>query len=208
MNNLPNFRFFHNKNADTLDIVLNGADYDMDSDFMVKIFEISKKAGKSVVTFNFPFQDRGEESSSGETMPEETEALKSVMNFCHSKDYKNIRFIGKSLGAILATLFLNNIKDVEKYSLIILGTPLKYFPKISFTGNIYVIQGENDKNGGVKEVKEAFNNLDQNKIKYFEIPGADHSFRDPETKDPIFQEKALEILSTIKKILQNRKSAN
>jgi len=91
---------------------------------------------------------------------------------------------------------------------IILGTPLKYFPKISFTGNIYVIQGENDKNGGVKEVKEAFNNLDQNKIKYFEIPGADHSFRDPETKDPIFQEKALEILSTIKKILQNRKSAN
>ena len=109
--NLPNFKYFYNNKAKTIDIVLHGSSADIDSDFINKIMETSKKIGNSVIAFNFPYFERGEEHSSGPELIEEIEALKLILNNCQSEKFESIRLIGKSLGAVIAGHYLKQIDN-------------------------------------------------------------------------------------------------
>jgi len=115
----------------------------------------------------------------------------------NATEYKHVRLIGKSLGGIVASYFLKNIKEENNYSVIILGY-VKTEGGVdinNFRGDITIIQGSKDKFGNIETIKEDLNNAISKNIRYFEIENADHSYRDPETKEAKYEDEVLKILS-------------
>lgn len=121
--NLPNFKYFNNNKAETLDIILHGGSQGMDSPFIQKLITVSRGKGDSVLAFNFPYLDKGKENSSGPELKKELAVLKKVMNFCEASRFNHIRFVAKSLGAIVASYFLKSLEKEKhyKYSIVVLG---------------------------------------------------------------------------------------
>jgi len=196
---LPNFKYFYNHKSNTLDIVLQGGSYGIDSSFIEKVIASCKNAGHCVLTFNFPYFDRGEENSSGPELKEELLVLDEMMKFVNANSFEHIRFVAKSLGAIVASYFLKKIikEGHLKYSIIVLGYVTGSIDLKGFRGKVSIIQGEKDKFGGIEVVKKEMESAASSDISYFQVDGADHSFRVPETKEPIFEDKAIEILSSL-----------
>ncbi len=189
-----NFYFSYNTDSDTLDVLLHGGSKGIESSFIQKLFKASQDNAHSVIAFNFPYLDRGEEQSSGPELQEELEVLKRVIEYASIKEYRHIRLIGKSLGGIVASYFSKKlpIHEQKKYSVIILGYVLGSVDLKEFTGNIVVIQGSNDKFGNIEKVKSDLEGLATKKITYINIDGADHSFRDLETKEPVYEDVVIE----------------
>lgn len=192
--NVPGYKFYFNPKAENLDVILQGSSGGMDSQFITKIWNASIKAGNSSVAFNFPYFERGETNSSGVELPEEIEALKSVLTVCKSGNYKKVRLIGKSLGGIVASFFLKNLSQAEqsKFSIVIFGyvpgsTDLKTFP-----GKIDIVQGSKDKFGTIEQVKKDMEGTISKNIAYYLVEGGDHGYKNPGTSEPEFENKAIE----------------
>ena len=192
---LPNFKYFYSNKAEKLDVVLHGGSQGMDSGFMNKIIEASRKEGNSVVAFNFPYIERGEENSSGPELLEEIEALRNVLDYCQSEKYSHVRLIGKSLGGVVAAAYLKKLTadQMSKYSIIIFGYDIGYIDVKKFSGEIVIIQGSRDKFGDVEAVKRDIDRSASKDITYFSIEGADHSYRIPETKEPMYEDEAIKV---------------
>lgn len=192
---VPNFKLNFNNKSPVLDVLLHGGNQGMSAPIMTKLFDTSVAQGNSVMAFSFPFFDRGEDHSSGPDTLEEIDALKTVLEYCHGNDYKRIRLIGKSLGGIVASYYLRKLLPTEqkKYSVIILGYILGDIDLKNFSGNIKIIQGEKDKFGNIEAVKNDLKNAVSKNISYFEVVGADHSYRVPETKEPKFEDEAVRL---------------
>ncbi len=193
--NLPNFKYFYNNKAKTLDVVLHGGSQGMDSDLINKIIETSRKNGNSVVAFNFPYLERGEENSSGPELIEEVDALQSILSFCQVDNFDSVRLIGKSLGGVVAGHYLKKLKhdQLDKFSLIIFGYDIGYIDLKSFPGKIVIIQGDQDKFGDIEAVKNDMKGAVSRDVVYLSIIGADHSYRVPETKEPIYEDEAVRV---------------
>lgn len=191
----PSFKFFYNNRANTLDVVLHGSSQGMDSLFINKVVEASRNIGNSVVALNFPFFDRGEEKSSGPELIEELETLQIVLDECKSETYEHVRLIGKSLGGVIAGMYLSkkNKSDLNKFELIIFGYDIGYINIKSFPGKIRIVQGSKDKFGDIEAVKKDMVGSVSTNIEYLTIEGADHSYRVPETKEPIFEDQAVSL---------------
>ena len=191
--NLPNFKYFYNNKAKTLDVVLHGGSQGMDSDLINKIIETSRKMDNSVVAFNFPYLERGEENSSGPELIEEIDALQSILDYCQVDKFDYIRLIGKSLGGVVAGHYLKKLKhdQLDKFSLIIFGYDIGYIDLKTFPGKIVIIQGDQDKFGDIEAVKNDMKGGISNDITYLSVKGADHSYRVPETKEPIYEDEAV-----------------
>lgn len=197
---LPNFKYFHNNKAKILDVVLHGGSQGMDSGLINKIVDASRKSGNSVVAFNFPYIERGEENSSGPELIEEIDALQSVLDYCQSDKFENIRLIGKSLGGVVAGHYLKKVdpEQLTKFTLIILGYDIGYINLKSFPGKIVIIQGSKDKFGDIEAVRNDLNGAISKDITYLSVDGADHSYRIPETKEPIYEDEAIKIVFGLK----------
>lgn len=180
--------------SDTLDVLLHGAGGGMNHTNMLKAVDVCVKQGHSAVNFNFPFFDRGDEHSSGQDLIEEVETLKKVLIECKADRYNHIRLIGKSLGAIIAAKYLSQLKPEEqkKFSVVIFGYDTGMINISTFSGKISIIQGEKDKYGNIEIVKNDLKNAVSKDISYFEIPNADHSYRN-EQKEPIYENEAIEV---------------
>lgn len=199
MNKITSFLHFHNSKATTLDVILHGGSGDINSLFMQKLFQHSKSKGNSVIMFNFPFLERGEDHSSGPELREELEVLRKMLSIANSDKFSRIRLIGKSLGGIIAGYYLNSLTDEEKqlYEVIILGYVTGDVKLKKFTGKISIIQGEKDKFGSIEVVKKDMDGAISQNITYHQIPNADHSYRNPETKEPIYEDKVIEFLNSL-----------
>lgn len=197
MKDLTSLQFYHNSKSDTLDVVLHGGSYDINTPFMQKVFNTCKEKGQSVIAFNFPYTERGEENSSGPELKEELETLQKFLDYCDYKKFKKIRLIGKSLGGIVASFYLDKLDDesARKFSVVILGCVVGSLDKLkNFKGQIRVIQGEKDKFGNIEMVKQDLKDAKSKNIQFFEIPNANHSFKDPKTDEPIYMDAAMKIL--------------
>ena len=194
--NLPNLKYFYKHKAKTLDVVLHGGSQGMDSSLISKIVDASRKRGNSVVAFNFPYIERGEENSSGPELIEEIDTLQSVLDFCRSNEYKNIRLIGKSLGGVVAGYYLKKIdKDqIGKFGLVIFGYDIGYIDLKKFPGKIVIIQGSRDKFGDIEAVKNDMSGAISKDVSYLSVEGADHSYRIPETKEPAYEDEAVRVV--------------
>ena len=197
MKNFTTFVQYHNSESNTLDVILHGGSYDINSPFIQKVFQACKDKAHSVIAFNFPYIERGEEQSSGPELEEELETLQKFLDYCDYKNFKKIRLIGKSLGGIIASFYLNklSVKEAERFSIIILGYVTGNLKLKNFRGEITVIQGEKDKFGDIETVKQDLKNIKSKKVSFFEIADADHSFRNPETKEPVYEDKAIKTFS-------------
>ena len=195
--NVPSLKFVNNK-SDALDILLHGSSGGMNYSLMQKIFDECIKQGHSVVNFNFPFFERGEEQSSGPELKEELETLQSVLDECKVEEYKHIRLIGKSLGSIIASYYLKSLPKEKqpKYSVIVFGYVTGSIDLKSFSGKIDIIQGENDKFGNIEVVKNDLKTAVSKNINYFEIKNADHSYRN-ELKEPVFEGEAIAVFKKL-----------
>ena len=193
MKGLENFKYVKGNNSDVLVVLLHGSGVGMDSQFMTKLWEAYKQKGYGVATFNFPFFDRGDDHSSGPELKEEIETLKNVLKHCHANKYEKVILVGKSLGGIIASFYLKTLGEEEqrKYEVVIFGYVTGSVDLSSFPGNITIIQGEKDKFGSISKVKEDLKDADSSNINFAEIPGADHSYRNPETKSPDYEDEAV-----------------
>lgn len=189
---------FIETNSDTLYVLLHGSKRGMGQSLQLKIFEECKKQGHSVVNFNFPFYERGEDHSSSPELTEEIETLNKVLVSCNSSKYKKVRFIGKSLGGIIGAKFLSNLdpEDQKRFSIIIFGYVTGEIDLKSFPGKIVIIQGERDRYGDVETVKRDMAYAISKDIAYHEIKNADHSFRN-ELKEPDYEDMAIEVLGNL-----------
>lgn len=180
-------------NSNTLDIVLQGGNYGIESPFMQKVITSCKESGHSVLAFNFPYFERGDNHSSGPELKEELETITKMMKKHDANKFDHIRFVAKSLGGIVASYFLKNLKPSEhqKYSIVILGYVLGDVNLKNFSGKIKIIQGEKDKFGNIGEVKEDLKGAISNEIEFTEIKGADHSFKNPDTGEPEFADEVV-----------------
>jgi alpha/beta superfamily hydrolase len=185
--------------SDTLDILLHGAGGGMEHSNIKKAFDVCVEKGHSVVNFNFLFFERGEDHSSGPELTEEIKTLKEVLDKCQASEYKHIRLIGKSLGAIIAAKYLSTlpIGQQNKYSVIVFGYDTGMIDLSTFPGKISIIQGKKDKYGNIEVVKNDLKNAASKDVEYFEIPEADHSYRDPKTKEPIYEDEAIEVFNSL-----------
>lgn len=195
MNKLPGFQYHFNAKSDTLDVILPGISVGIESSFIQKIIAVSQKKFHSTIAFNFPFFERGEKESSGEELKEEITTLKNILNFAHAERYKYINLYGKSLGAIVASYYLNQLDKRlhKKYSITVLGYVRESIDLSNFEGNIKIIQGQYDRYGSIKEIQEELKDYSAT-IKYFEIANADHSYRDQNTKEPKYEKEAIKAL--------------
>jgi predicted alpha/beta-hydrolase family hydrolase len=189
--------YFQNE-SDTLDVLLHGSSGGMNYSLMQKLFNVCKGQGHSVVNFNFPYFERGEEQSSGPELKEEIETLQLVLDQCNANKYKHIRLIGKSLGAIIASYYLKSLPKLEqtRYSVVVFGYVTGSIDLKDFEGEINIIQGQNDKFGNIEVVKDDLKDPASKNINYFEIKGADHSYRN-ESKEPVFENDAIEIFKRL-----------
>jgi len=179
--------------SDTFDVLLHGSTGGMNYSLMRKIFDVCCTQGHSVVSFDFPFYEREEEQSSGPELTEELIVLKDVLAKCHAEKYKFVRLIGKSLGGIIGAKFLEGLStdDQKKFTIIFFGYDIGSINLKNFDGKIVVIQGEKDRFGNIDAVKKDLEGAVSNDITYFEVPNADHSFRNDQ-KDPVYEEVAIE----------------
>lgn len=196
MNN-KKIKFINNK-SDILDVLLHGSSGGMNYSLMQKVFDECVRQGHSVVNFNFPYFERGEEQSSGPELKEELEVLEFVLNECKYSEYKHIRLIGKSLGAIIASYYLKSLskEELSKYSIVVFGYVTGSIDLNIFEGKIDIIQGEKDKFGNIEVVKNDLREAISDNINYFETKDADHSYRN-ELKEPVFEDEAIEIFKNI-----------
>ncbi|OGM29496.1 hypothetical protein A2630_00690 [Candidatus Woesebacteria bacterium RIFCSPHIGHO2_01_FULL_44_10] len=200
MMDFTSFQIYHNSKSDTLDVILHGGSSEgMEMSLIRKVYQLSVNQGHSVIAFNFPFAERGQDQSSGPELVEELGVLQKFLDFCDYKKYKKVRLISKSLGGIVASFYLDKLNKSlrSKFSIIILGYVTGSLRLKNFNGPITVIQGEKDKFGNIEVVKGDLKDVKSRQIRYFEIPKADHSYRDTETKEPVYEDKAMEIFSDL-----------
>ena len=108
--NMPKLKFSFTK-SDTINIIIHGGSKGIESPFMEKLYKKSTANGISTITFNFPYLDRGEENSSGEDLTEEQETIAQIINFISQFNFKEIKFIAKSLGGIALAKYLQNHQE-------------------------------------------------------------------------------------------------
>lgn len=193
---MPQYIHYNSNNSNELNIIFPGSSLGFQTGLINKIFNRFVAEGKSAISFNYPFLDRGEENSSGEELIEELEALNEVLKLVDFNQYSKINFIGKSLGAIIASFFLQkpeNMDLLSKVSLSVLGYVKGSIDLKSLNCKILIVQGENDRFGNITGVKKDFENTDHSNVTFIEIPNADHSYRNSE-KQPVFEDLAIEEL--------------
>lgn len=187
------YKYYRKRNTKTVYLVLHGGGpVGIETPFISHIINALTGTGSSVFGFNFPYCERGEENSSGEELAEETAALDKVVQFLRSEGYEKIVIIAKSLGGITTSYWLEQHED-ENVEVIVLGYVIGSVKTEALQGKLrLVIQGENDRFGNAKAVKEELAKYSA-EADVVEVPKADHSYRN-EQKEPVYQDATIELL--------------
>ena len=178
-----------NKSKNIYLIIHGGGPVGVETDFISAIFDTIAKTNNSVLCFNFPYCERGEENSSGPDLLEEVSTLKQVIDFVHAEDYDHITIIAKSLGGIISSYYFAKYPD-KSIDLIILGYIPNEIKQNAISENLkLIIQGENDRFATPSEVQK----IAGSKVAIIEIKNADHSYQD-HNKQSIYQKEVLDHL--------------
>jgi predicted alpha/beta-hydrolase family hydrolase len=192
---LPTFIHSHLPTAESANIILHGGSNGIESDFIRKIFASSVERGFTTLAFNFPYKDRGEDNSSGEQLLEEVDALVQMVTRLKADGFTRIALIGKSLGGIVASFYLNSdSRDSEiDFKLGILGFVTDSVKLPIEVERLVIVQGENDRFGNAEAVRAKLNSMGVSGFTLHEIGGADHSYRDSD-RNPTHEDAALKML--------------
>lgn len=188
---LSSFIFEHNQESKDLDLILPGGSAGIESQFIQKLIEKSRSESRSFIAINYPYYDRGESNSSGKGLIEEISNLDKAFGLIRSAGEFNIRVLAKSLGAVVLSKAFKQNTYAEISEIVVLGYVLGESDLSNFAGKLKVIQGERDKYGSIKDLELELKNRPSASTKLITILGADHSYRDPNTKEPIYEDKAI-----------------
>lgn len=187
------YKYYHKRNAETVYLVLHGGGAEgIETPFISSVIEGLVGTRNSVFGFNFPYCDRGEESSSGEELTEETAALQQAVQFLRGEGYKKIIIVAKSLGGIVTSYWLEQHPE-EDVEVVVLGYVIGGVKTQPLQNKVrLVIQGANDRFGNAEAVQTE---LQQHEViaDVAELPNADHSYRN-EQKEPVYQSDAIKLL--------------
>ncbi|MHB8362083.1 MAG: alpha/beta family hydrolase [Patescibacteria group bacterium] len=197
---MTNFQFNYNRKNLNLDVTLPGGSAGIESDLIQKILQTSYNKGYSSLSCNYPFYMRGENATSSKEFREEIDNLLLILKFCEYETYNNIRLIGKSLGATIAGYYLSKLQEkvMDGYSIVVLGYDLGDINLNNFIGDIHIIQGGYDRYGNIIKIKEDLEDAKSKLIRYDEIKGADHSYKNPNTGEFEFENEAISKIYNIK----------
>jgi predicted alpha/beta-hydrolase family hydrolase len=187
----PKF-ILHNFNTQNAYLIMHGGSKGIESEFLQKLIDKSASSNTTTLAFNFPYLDRGEESSSGPELIEELETMHTMVQMLADLGVKNITIIAKSLGGIVASYYLNSKlrSNNISFSLIIMGFVIPDVRLPLEVDKLIVIQGAEDKFGNIQKVREFLSEPHPNSS-LISVEGADHSYRDPE-KNPIYEDEAID----------------
>lgn len=186
------YKYYRKLNSKVVYLVLHGGGPEgIEAPFISNVIDSLTSTDNSILGFNFPYCERGEENSSGPELLEETEALEKVVQFLRSEGYDKIIIVAKSLGGIVTSYWLEkNNRDVE---VVILGYVIGSVKTASLKNKLrMVIQGENDRFGNAGAVKEELGKYDI-QANVIEVPEADHSYRN-NVKEPTYQKQAIDLM--------------
>lgn len=170
-------------------VLHGGGAVGIESTFISRIVTVIADSRRSVFAFNMPYCEHGEENTS-EGLVEETDALGSAIDYLRKEGYNKITIIGKSLGGIVASFYLEKYPD-QNIDLAILGYVIGDVKDEAAARHLkLVIQGELDRFGGSREVKKT---VKASNATVIGIAEADHSYRDTKGA-PAYQTQAIEIL--------------
>ncbi|HUD08154.1 MAG TPA: alpha/beta fold hydrolase [Candidatus Saccharimonadales bacterium] len=188
------YKYYRKLNATTVYLVLHGGGPEgIETPFISNIINALSSTGNSVLGFNFPYCERGEENSSGPDLTEETEALEKVIEFLRGEGYEKIIIVAKSFGGIVSSYWLEQHTN-EDVDLVVLGYVIGSIKTGVLQGRLrLVIQGENDRFGNAEAVKNEITKYDNIDADVVEVPKADHSYRN-EKKEPIYQSDAIAVM--------------
>lgn len=195
MSTNPTLIFNSFNTSKRLVILTHGASEGIENSFIQNIIHKFTAQKVSVLALQMPFKDRGENSSSGPELLEELEVVKQAMKLVNLFEYESIDFVGKSLGGIIFSKFLNS-QDTNfqaKTSLTVLGYIYGDVEINNYIGKVNIIQGENDKYGSKQDIEKDLDSCISNDKSLLIIPNADHSYRN-ENKEPIYQDSVVDLL--------------
>lgn len=181
--------------SDSLFIVAHGGSKGLDSPLIAGVADALYNAGVSVVRFNFSYLSEGVKNSEG--CVREVEDLWSVYQLVKQKyPDKKIHIIGKSLGGMVAS-WLPDRKGAKLESISLFGFVVGDVDFGSYTGPVFIIQGEKDRFGGEEVVREAMKRF-QGEYELVIIPNADHSYRKIDSaSEETYERQAVDALLTI-----------
>jgi predicted alpha/beta-hydrolase family hydrolase len=174
-------------------ILLHGASAGLESPFMNDLFQAVDKIPADVLAIEFPFVARN--VSPTPNLQAKVDALNSAIIFLQ-QERKRITIIAKSLGGIVASKWLAGPQ--REANLYVLGHVLGEgnMQTQNLLGKLKgVIQGEFDKFGNAAKVQAELSAHHIN-TPVVEVPGADHSYCNPQ-KNPTYQATALDALCQI-----------
>lgn len=185
------YKYYKKNNSKNIYLIIHGGGpVGVETDFISAIFDTIAKTNNSVLCFNFPYCERGEENSSGPDLLEEVSTLKQVIDFVHAEGYSHITIVAKSLGGIISSYYFAKYPD-KSIDLIILGYIPNEVKQNAISDNLkLIIQGENDRFATPSEVQKIVGS----KVSVIEIKNADHSYQN-HNKEPIYQKEALNRLA-------------
>jgi hypothetical protein len=187
------FNYYNNANSTKLYIITHGMSDGIESSLLQKIRTKLIDQKSSFVFIQFPFRDRGDSSSSGELLPEEIQAVEQISDFIGASNYKDIHFIGKSIGGIVLADYIK--KHYSEFSFDFKLTVLGYLAGDIVLDNenpynIHIIQGTNDKYTSKELLLSTLASTPAFETVIDYVQGADHSYRN-ENKEPVFEDTAL-----------------
>ena len=193
---IPNCEYYYKNTSEELDVVLCGSSHGMEADLIQELYKAGKMKERSIVIFNYPYHDRLEKRGMGDDLSEEIEALEGVLKLCRAETYKKVKLLGKSIGAVIAAKYLTSLaKETQlRFELVVLGYDLGWIKTKDFVGKITIIQGEKDPFGGIDLVKKDMEGASSVDIIYYEIKGADHGYKEPETGYPKYVKEVVDLV--------------
>lgn len=178
-------------------VLHGGGPKGVESAFIARLFDSLTELGESVFAFNLPYCERGEEQANGEDLAEETAALDDVVKALRAEGYEKLVLVAKSLGGIVASLWLEHHSTASgekpEVKIAVLGYVVGSVRTEALRGHLTaVIQGEHDRFGDGTAVEwELKKHGTAGTV--VEVPGADHSYhRAP--GDGAHQEQAIALL--------------
>jgi predicted alpha/beta-hydrolase family hydrolase len=187
------FQYYRKLGSSDAFLVLHGGGPNgIETPFIASVIDALKATKQSVLAFNFPYCERGEELSSGPELVGELAALEQAIQFLRNEGYEQITIVAKSLGGIVASYWLAQ-HPAQDVRLAILGYVLGSVDSEALRQNLaLVIQGEYDRFGNADAVHAELERCGSSAA-VTEITGADHSYCD-EHKEPVYQKLAVEQL--------------
>ena len=183
------YKYYRRSGSEDVCLILHGASEGIESPFISQLWTALAENERSVLAFNLPYRDRGEDATSA-NLAEEVAALGSVVTGLRAEGYQTIRVIAKSLGAIITSFYLE-ATAAREIKVAVLGYVIGEVKTVALAPQLeLVIQGGRDRFGDAAAVRDEIGACP---AKIVEIAGADHSYRNAD-REPEYQPEAIRSL--------------